>query len=35
MQADVYVTVLEEMGEAAAAALAAFVPRRARPEAAK
>jgi integrase len=33
--ADVYVTVLEEMGEAAAAAIAAFVPRKARPEATK
>ena len=33
--ADVYVTVLEEMGEAAAAAIAAFVPRKARPEAAQ
>ena len=28
--ADVYVTVLEEMGEAAAAAIAAFIPRRAK-----
>jgi len=28
--ADIYVTVLEEMGEAAAAAIAAFIPRRAR-----
>ena len=27
--ADVYVTVLEELSEAAAAAIAAFVPRRA------
>jgi len=32
--ADVYVTVLEEMGEAAAVAIAGFVPRKARREAA-
>lgn len=32
--ADVYVTVLEEMGEAAAVAIADFVPRKARREAA-
>jgi integrase len=33
--ADVYCVVLEEMSEAAAVAIAAFVPRKGRPEAAR